>query len=666
MDNDKEIDLDSISFSSYMIATKTGALKEINSFINKRDDLAATNLKLYSKELKNIYNNLVNHLLIMVIKYNLESFIDMPISELYEKYSYEEIDKYKESIEFKIINECVLSLPDYFKEISKTMVVDSVISIKKNISHNLVLTKALSLAEKYLDNLSKSFNLSIKNFNFLAFSLIDGICSITYQSFNIDEYEEYLSIYYKKEDELKYLESEIYFKDSFEEKEKFEKAMLYAKSSKLKLELSDIKSNFHKKIIGFNILETFKEINNVNKKLDFKELKKMIKLEFDINVREKENSQQLKYLLWIIHLHANKKSDVLAFQDKFILDNMIIPWSEELSDLIEGDFDQSNFNVDEAINYIGRLRTKGEYSDTSQGRRYKTIALKKVFGLSIKVENLSITEYKYRDTLTTDYSDRMNSILKVLKKHGTKNNPAKEEKNGFIVYKNGNALDDSDIELFHYLIGELEEHGCETEIVFRKSDIVNNMGYTSLRGNKLDNLTSSLMNINAQSIAIVDTRKDKVGKRLGENNRNFKGTQLLRADFEGDGDEVLIKFTSPFSKYFRDQKQFGRLLNREMLNKYLYANTRVLKIARELSRMLFISNQKSKKSLETVGINYDTLIKKIDEWDKYSTHSNQRVYLQRLTNDISKAISYIENDIKYELIKPSPKTIKNGKIKIIK
>ena len=638
--------------------------KTVNDFINKRDDESKNSLRKWSRQRKAELNEKINNNLTKIIQNNLESFIPTTYSGLFNKYSYDEIQEYKETEEFKLGNEYVFILPYILAEIAEALVVDSFISIKNNIEYDLVLVKALSLGDKYLNNISEKFNLSVESFNFLAFYFVKDICTKVYQTFNFYEYKQYLFIYHKKKDELKALDESIY-PEAIIGIQDLES--LWTDRDKLKSELVEIRNNFQSKIIGYNALMELKLLGS-KLKFSFKSFKYYIQKLFTNNtaIADDEQNAQLTYIVWLMNLSLIKKNNISPYDDDYILNNLIIPWSDELRELLGNDFDNSTFNIEEATNFIKRLRTKGNYSNTPTGKRYKTIALKKVFGLSIKVENLSITEYKYRDTLTTDYSDRMNSILKVLKKHGTKNNPAKEEKNGFIVYKNGNALDDSDIELFHYLIGELEEHGCETEIVFRKSDIVNNMGYTSLRGNKLDNLTSSLMNINAQSIAIVDTRKDKVGKRLGENNRNFKGTQLLRADFEGDGDEVLIKFTSPFSKYFRDQKQFGRLLNREMLNKYLYANTRVLKIARELSRMLFISNQKSKKSLETVEINYDTLIKNIDEWDKYSTHSNQRVYLQRLTNDISKAISYIENDIKHELIKPSPKTIKNGKIKLIK
>lgn len=328
--------------------------------------------------------------------------------------------------------------------------------------------------------------------------------------------------------------------------------------------------------------------------------------------------------------------------------------------------ENTTFNTDEAIKYIDRVLDKGEYTDTPQGRRYKLLAFKRMFNLGEEQKPTQITEYKARNTLTTDFSDRMNVILKVLKKQGTKELPATEEKNGFTVYKNGNPLDDSDIELFHYLIGELEEHGCETEITFRRSDLINNMGYRSLRGNKLDNLTSSLMNLNAQAIAIVDTRNDKIGKKLDKINlKKFKGTQLLRADIIGEDDEILIKFTSPFSKYFREQKQFGRILSRDMLNKYLYTNTRILKIARELSRMSFIANQRNKKNVNPT-INFDTLIKNIGEEEKYNNHSNKRVFLQRLTKDIEIAISYIDNLPNYKIIKPTPRTIKNGKIELLK
>lgn len=359
------------------------------------------------------------------------------------------------------------------------------------------------------------------------------------------------------------------------------------------------------------------------------------------------------------------KNNIMARTSNLYAD-IIIPVTQSLEG--EGYIIDENttFNTEETIKYIDRILDKGEYTDTPQGRRYKLLAFKRMFNLGEEQKPTQITEYKARNTLTTDFSDRMNVILKVLKKSGTKESPATEEKNGFTVHKNGNPLDDSDIELFHYLIGELEEHGCETEITFRRSDLINNMGYSSLRGNKLDNLTSSLMNLNAQAIAIVDTRNDKIGKKLDKINlKKFKGTQLLRADIIGEDDEILIKFTSPFSKYFREQKQFGRILSRDMLNKYLYTNTRILKIARELSRMSFIANQRNKKNVNP-KINFDTLIKNIGEEEKYNNHSNKRVFLQRLTKDIETAISYIDNLPNYKIIKPTPRTIKNGKIELLK
>lgn len=323
------------------------------------------------------------------------------------------------------------------------------------------------------------------------------------------------------------------------------------------------------------------------------------------------------------------------------------------------------FYVEEFRKYVKRIERYGEYKDL----KAKEKAILKIFNPPIGSSNPNeITEYKYRDTITSDYSDRMNCILKVLRKTGNKGNPTFEQKDNYTVYKMGEALDDSDIELFYYLIGELEEHGCDNKITFRKSDFVNNMNYKSVRGQKLDNLTSSLMNLNTQSIAIVDERKDKTGKKLKDVEIGKKGTQLIRIDFKGKGDEMLIHIESPFSKYFRQQKQFGRILSKNMISKYLFTNPRILKIAREITRMLYINSQKNKK-INELQINYDTLIRNIDEWDKYKSYSNKRVFLNRLSNDIEKALENIKkskNNYNFELIKPTPTTIKSGKIKMLK
>lgn len=368
---------------------------------------------------------------------------------------------------------------------------------------------------------------------------------------------------------------------------------------------------------------------------------------------------------------GNKKIEFSAINDKsvsYVVLNSIRNYL--LNEEINVDNDQL-IDIDEFRKYAKKIITKGFYKENNQGQRYKLQAFKKIFNLYNK-EPLELTEYKYRDTLTSDYSDRMNCLLRVLKQSGTKDQPAIINKNGYSIYKIGGALDDSDIELFHYLIGELEEHKCETEIKFKKSDFINNIGYSSKRGSKLDNLTLSLMNLNSQSIAIFDERNDKVGRKLAKKDyKKIKGKQLIVAEFEGNEDSVCIKFTSPFSKYFREQDQFGRLLDRKIISKFLYSNPRVLKIARELSRMLYISEQKNKNTIPKMEINYDTLIKNIGELDNYKKYSNKRVYIQRLTNDIEKAYMYISQErlsigVKKNIIKPSPSTLKSGKIQLIK
>lgn len=336
-------------------------------------------------------------------------------------------------------------------------------------------------------------------------------------------------------------------------------------------------------------------------------------------------------------------------------------------DIFDKDYDY--INIDEFIKYIKRIERYGEYKDL----KAKEKAIFKIFNPPIETsKKYEITEYKYRDTMTSDYSDRMKYILKILKLSGDKQNPASITKNNFTVYKMGNALDDSDIELFYYLIGELEEHGCSGEITFRKSDFINNMNYKSIRGQKLDNLTSSLMNLNTQSIAIVDERKDKVGNKLQKiDKRRVKGTQLISIEFKTinkDGDEILIHIKSPFSKYFKQQGQFGRILSKNMLNNHLFKNPRILKIARELSKMIYINSQKNKK-INQLEINYNTLIKNIEQEERYKSYQNKRLFLANLNKDIEQAIKYIKNtkgEYKFELIKPTPTTIMNGKIKMLK
>ncbi len=633
----------------------------IQKYVKAPSTLAKEELRKISKNNSKKLSNRIDECLKVTIENNLTHLLTADAAFFLRTMDPQKYREFKNTDTYKIFDKYVFPVSFRISDFHLSITIKQILSCKNLDSTKQydILIKSLNAAIKYLNDIETTYSLDIKTMNYFTKELLKDISHTVDAVFNPERFIKFNESISRLTDELSVLNDSFYkAKGNNEERERLHKDI-----EALEDELSTISNKEYDNIIGFNEINGIYEVNPDKVRFNFEELKRMIKSRFNTSNNDKSNKEQLKYVLWIMQLTANSKTDTLPFHDKFILDNMIIPWSQELRELLGEDFDNTNFNIEEAIKYINRLRTDGEYKSLY----YKTVTLKRIFEVSDKPKNLNITEYKYRDTLTTDYSDRMNCILKVLKKNGTKAEPALEEKNGFIVYKNGNALDDSDIELFWYLIGELEEHGCEQEIVFRKSDIVNNMGYKSLRGNKLDNLTSSLMNLNAQSIAIIDSRDDKVGKRLDKVNfKKFKGTQLLRADIIGEGDEVLIKFTSPFSKYFRQQKQFGRLLNREMINKYLYSNTRVLKISRELSRMLFINGQKNKKQISSIEINYDTLIKNIDEWERYSNLKNQRDYLNRLNKDIEKAIHYIQKDIEHQIIKPSPKTIKNGKVKIFK
>lgn len=632
----------------------------MQKYEENRTDFLEKSLKDISKRSYKILNNVINDYLTKVVDAGLKDLLTVDLIQFVKRLRVEDQKNYRESDEYKFYLEYISPVTHRISDLDISFVARTLCSDKRsdNSGQFEILNQSLNLGFKYINDLSIKYKLDAKTVNYFSRHLFLDICNLVDATFNPIKFIESNKEINKSVEELQKLHNELYKnKDYIDISEGIRQEI-----DILENDLNSLSRKIYSAIPGYDEVDTIYSNSSIDTKLNFEELKRMIKSRFNTS-NNNANKEQLKYVLWIMQLTANSKTDILPFQDKFILDNMIVPWSQELRELLGEDFDNTNFNIEEAIKYINRLRTDGEYKSLY----YKTVALKRIFEVSDKPKNLNITEYKYRDTLTTDYSDRMNCILKVLKKNGTKAEPALEEKNGFIVYKNGNALDDSDIELFWYLIGELEEHGCEQEIVFRKSDIVNNMGYKSLRGNKLDNLTSSLMNLNAQSIAIIDSRDDKVGKRLDKVNfKKFKGTQLLRADIIGEGDEVLIKFTSPFSKYFRQQKQFGRLLNREMINKYLYSNTRVLKISRELSRMLFINSQKNKKQISSIEINYDTLIKNIGEWDKYTSHSNQRVYLSRLTKDIEKAISYIDKGFNHEIIKTTPRNISNGKIRLLK
>ena len=570
--------------------------------------------------------------------------------------SIEEYRLYRDSEEYKTYTKYVAPISHRINDLHLSITISQLLK-SKNINHNEILIKSLNTAFNYLKDLALKFKLDIGTINFFTQGLLKDICHTVDSVFNHKRFISFNSNVNKVTNELINLHNSLYnARGNNENEESIRKEI-----EVLEFELATISSREYDKIIGYNEIDVLSKIEPEKLEFNFEELKKMIKLKFSTSNKEAENIEQLKYVMWIMRLEANKKSNTFPFQDKFILEKMINPWSQELREILGEDFDNTNFDIEEAIKYIDRLRTKGEYSNTPQGRKYKATTLKKIFCLTDKQYTKADVIVLNKEILNTDYSVRTGLIIQAMREMGTEKNPVIKSNRGLTITKYGISCSPKAIVLFNYLLGQFVENGANTTKILLNEEFYRGLNLSNGRGNNLNDIKQQIGAIAGQYIYIDDEKaKDKATKQIKGNlkkdsisNLKIKGTSLINIKYtEIEGQDAII-FTIPLMKMFCSHKQHDRLVDAKAIEHWS-KKPRILLITRELGKL-----SRNKKE-HTLSI--ETLLKNIGEWDRYKNYSDKKKYFQRLNADINKAIAYMKTDKSFKYSGCTNGTFKEARI----
>lgn len=590
--------------------------------------------------LKVTIDNKLTHLLVVDATFFLKTMGLDEYKEFKNTDTYKIFDKYVFPVSFRISN---LNLSIIIKQLLACKNLDG-------SKHYDILIKSFNIAIKQLDKIKETYNLDIKTINYFTKGLLKDISYTVDSIFNAERFIKFNNDFSKLTDELSTLNHSFYIaKGNDEERERLHKDI-----EALEDELTNISNKEYDNIIGYNEVNGIYEINPDTVKFNIEELKRMIKSRFNICNNDESNKEQLKYVLWIMQLTANEKTDTLPFQDKFILDNMIIPWSQELRELLGEDFDNTNFNIEEAIKYINRLRTDGEY----KSQYYKTKALKRVFGYGDEACEVEINKLvkldMSREYINSEASNigmlMLNSLLEdgeLVKEYSIKEyskiaNKSIDKKMVFI--KKGNAISDQALNLLHYLIGEIEDNALNTStnsgMKFYKTEFCRAIK-KELRGKKWGYISDLVYELQQVQFRILT--HEEYEKHL-KSNRRMKSIPLFTyQELDINGDDTKLEFDIPLLKYLRGIGKFRRDINRD-ITEVIFTKPRVYKIAR-------YAVMESFRNENFVERKIDTLINSIGETEKYNAYSNKRKYLQYLFNDVCKANTYLLNGVSIKMDK---------------
>lgn len=591
-------------------------------------DIARNELNKISKQ---DFKRLTEHIdkcLTITVENNLTHLLCVGPDYFIRSKSFEGYREYQESEEYQQYIKYVMPVAHRINDLH-LYIVSKQLSSSKNINHYDVLIKSLNTAFKYLNSIKSKFNLNIETMNYFTQGLLQKICYVVDAVFNPERFIEFNINIEKLTDVL------VTLHDAFFKEKEFDKQEGIRKEIKIiECELDTINGIQYDKIIGYNEIDGLYNIKPNELEFNFEELKNMIKLKFNTNNKEVENIEQLKYVSWIMQLKANKKNGVLPFQDKFILDNMIVPWSHELRELLGEDFDNTNFNIDEAINYIGRLRDKGEY----KSQYYKIKALKKVFDYRITEgynNNAQLVRLDMsRDYINSEASDIGLLMLNVLSEDGQVIKPYNFKGKEMYFVKEGPAVSDEALNLFHYLIGEIEDNVPNTSEItgmkFYKTEFCKSMK-KDLRGKKfyyIADLVRELQQVQYKIFTSEEYEKIKTSQRRA------KAIPLFTYDeIDFNGDDIELNFNIPIVKYFRGLNRFARAINRDITS-IMFSRPRIYKIAR-------YAVMESFRNENDVLRKIDTLIESIGDSERFNNDSNKRRYLAKLKDDVERANSYL-------------------------
>lgn len=659
MERNYELDEEALVKIIQETGRKIDIIYLMQKYTKAPSDIARNELHTISKQSFNRITEFVDKCLEIAVENNLTHLLCVSPSYFIKTKSFEEYTEYKDSEEYKTYIEYVAPVPSRISDLHLSIINKQLLNTKNinNVNHYDILIKSLNAAVKYLKSIEKKFNLNVATMNYFTQELLQDVCCVVDAVFNAERFINFNINSRKLTNEMSELYNSFYkAKGNVEEQESIRE-----KITILENEFTAISIAEGNKIIGNREIRELYNITPSELEFNFKELKRMIKLKFSTNNKHTENIEQLKYVAWIMQLKTNKKEDVLPFQDKFILDNMIVPWSQELRELLGEDFDNTNFNIEEAINYIGRLRTKGDYSNTPQGRKYKLTALKKVFCLMDKQYTKADVLVLNKEILNADYSVRTGLIIQAMREMGTEKNPVIKSNRGLTITKYGISCSPKAIVLFNYLLGQFVENGTNTTKILLNEEFYRGLNLSNGRGNNLKDIKQQIGAIAGQYIYIDDEKnKDKATKQIKGNLKQAsvsklktKGASLIDIKYtEIEGQDAII-FTIPLMKMFCSHTQHDRLVDAKAIEHWSQ-KPRILLITRELGKL---SRNKREHTLSI-----ETLLRNIGEWERYKNYSDKKKYFQRLNKDINKAIDYMKTDKSFKYAGCTNGTFKEARI----
>lgn len=615
---------------------------------NKLSDIALINYELITET--------INDYLQIVKDHNAEHLLTVDFSYFFNDVDFKDHEEIKNTEEFKLFDKYAFPLSLRVEDLHFSLILQQLLKYKdlQKVTQYDLLIKSLNASIKYLNFIKVKFDLSDRTITYFTYGLLQRVCTVVFEIFNREEFISYTETIKEMTFKLSELNNKFFNALNNEQI----KDQIKREIDQFRIENEHIVTSYTNNIIGVNELIKIKELNL--DKFYFEDFKNIIKLRFSPNDKV-SYGKSLELSLWIMYLKANKDSDTLPFEDKFILNKMIIPFGDDLKELLGVDFDYSNFNIEEAINYINRLRTEGEYKNTPQGKRYKLLAFKRMFNLTnkkyVKEDAISLN----KEVINNDFSVRHDLILEAMGNYGDKNKPFKTKSRNIEVTKIGVKCDIHDKILFDFLLGQfVESGGTPTKVVLR-SDLLTALHFDG-KGDRFDYIKKSLGAIASQTIFIDDEEsKDKATKQIrksiskeGRKNLKSLGANLFQFEYIEVEGEMAIIFNIPLMKNFCSHKQFGRNISSDIMKHWLQ-NPRIYLIARELSAIA--------RNKHTDTIKVETLLKNTECWEEYKSYSNKRVYLQRFIKDIETSKKYLLTGV-VEYVNFSPSTLKDATIKV--
>lgn len=629
----------------------------IQEYVNAPTDTNKKDLNKISSEKYNELSNRIYDNLKITLDHNLTRLLSVNQIDFFRTIEIEEYKKYQSTEEYKIYDEFIAPIPYRINDLHFPIVAKEILNYKNiyEVNHYDILIKSLDSAIKYLHKVQADFNLDTETMNYFKHGLFREICRITQGIFNKAEYIEFNKNVKDILTSLHEINKSFFNLDMQGELRERVREDIRLQQCKL----DTITSNYNNKIIGFDEVDIIYNITPNNIEFNINELKTIIKSYFNTGDKT-DNEKQLEYGLWIMYLKANKESDTLPIEDKFILKNMILPWSKDLRELLGEDFDNTNFNFEEAIKYINRLKTQGEYKN----KHYKIKALKKIFEHEQppSVSNREIAVITPRTYMINDCSAFKSSLYKFLmsedktaKDYMPLNKNSKNKnldlREFYLMSKTNKGVESLSIEHIALLVGlenvfmNCEEHiQSDGTIFLMKSDLMRLFG-DNFRGER-EEIFLNLIRDMSQILVKVDILRAEKNKSTGKESSNkigkIEGNLMSFFTMTNKEGDTIYQIKMPFLQELLKRSTRNTLKSIELL-KYTFKQPKKVLITEYISNIVFYHRKTSRNTPKKISIK--SILDQLGLYDEYKNMSAKACneYLIRLKKDIIIACELIRN-----------------------